>query len=401
MDEARERLMNWTVGADEVAPQLQGRGKEDWFKGANFQVLQTKAELRAAGFDQVLFGWKPHRPIIFPETRVRAVGSCFARYFILWLGDHGFNRSVPESPYNALVKFGFSFENVAVIAQQFRWAFGKFDSQNALWIAKDQEQVVPTEESRLLTRDALEQTEVLIITLGLSEVWHDRITGEPLWRALPISAYDPSRHGFTVLSVAETVSALEEIDAIRCEYLPRTKILYTVSPIRLRATYRPISAVTANSASKAILRAALDEFLRAHWGEVNENYLYFPSYEIVTELLAEPFCDDMRHLYPHIPDYLLSVFAKHYTALPMGEAGTELDRCGESELRRTIDHLETENLELQRVCDERLAVIQELDTASRERLTLVEELQRTCEERAKVIQVLENAARKRSEATKP
>jgi len=64
--------------------------------------------------------------------------------------------------------------------------------------------------------------------------------------------------------VTETRSALEEIDSIRRQYLPKTKIVYTISPVRLRATFRPISALTANSASKAILRAGLDEFLRAH-----------------------------------------------------------------------------------------------------------------------------------------
>lgn len=177
------------------------------------------------------------QPIIGPDTNVLALGSCFARYFILWLGDHGFNRSIPESPYNALINFGFGFENIAVIAQQFRWAFDRLDSRNAFWVGKDKQRVQATEEGRLLAREALQRAEVLIITLGLSEIWHDRTTGEPMWRAVPLESYDPSRHAFKVLSVSETVASFEEIDAIRREYLPGLKILYTVSPVRLRMTF--------------------------------------------------------------------------------------------------------------------------------------------------------------------
>lgn len=395
MDEERKRLTNWTTSTSEVAPQTDL--KDDWFKGEHFQYLQTKPELRAAGFEPVLFGWKPREPIITPETRVMAIGSCFARYFILWLGDHGFNRSFPQSAYSALIKFGFGFESVAVIAQQFRWAFGEFDARNAFWVGKDRKQFVPTEEARLLTREALRDAEVLIITLGLSEIWYDRMTEEPMWRAVPVHSYDPSRHAFKVMSAAETIAALEEIDAIRRRRLPGLKIVYTVSPVRLRATYRPVSALTANSASKAILRAGLDEFLRRHWDEVNRNYFYFPSYEIVTELIEEPFRADMRHLYPHVPARLLALFAAHYTSLcPRAEPAASGESM-ESDLKAVISKLESQVEELQRVCDERMLVIQELDNTAGQRLELVRQLQRTCDERMSVIQALENTARQRLE----
>jgi hypothetical protein len=371
MDSARERLITWTGAADEMAPQWEG--KEQWFKGEHFQYLPTKPELRAAGYSPILFGWKPEQPIIGPSTRVLAIGSCFAEHFILWLGDHGFNRAVPDSPYNALIKFGFGFESAAVIAQQFRWAYDRLDPQDTFWFGRDRRRVYPTEEGRLLAREALEQTDVLIITLGLSEVWYDRATGEPLWRAVPVHSYDPSRHAFKVLGVPETVAALEEIDSIRRAHLPGLKILYTVSPVRLHATYRPISAVTANCASKAILRAALDEFLRAHWDEINRTYFYFPAYEIVTDLIPDPFLADMRHLYPHVPRHVLSLFAEHYTSFPPD--GTAADgESDEAGLYHIIAELEHKVQELQHVCDDRLAVIKELDRAARERLALIERL---------------------------
>lgn len=194
-----------------------------------------------------------------------------------------------------------------------------------------------------------------------------------MWRAVPSNSYDPTRHAFKVLSVSESLAALEDIDAIRKEFLPGLKILYTVSPVRLRMTFRPIRALTANCVSKAILRAALDEFLRAHWDEVNRNYFYFPSYEIVMELLGEPFRDDMRHLYPHVPERLLALFASHYTSLQPEKQPVAGD-AAESDLRRTIVALEKKVQELQGICDERAGVIQVLDKAARERLELIERL---------------------------
>lgn len=351
----------------EVMPEVK------WFPGENIHWLQTKPELRGAGLEPVLFGWKPDRPIIDPDTRVLALGSCFARNFIIWLGDHGFNKSFLNSPYEALIRFEFPFESAAVIAQQFRWAFDKFDAQEALWIGKDKQRIRPTEEIRLLARKTLEQTQVLIITLGLSEIWYDRITGEPMWRAVPVDVYDSSRHDFKVLSVAETIAALEEIDTIRREYLPNTKIVYTVSPVRLRATFRPISALTANSASKAILRAALDEFLRAHRNELNQTYFYFPAYEIVTELLEDPYFPDLMHLYDYVPQQVMAVFAKHYTSLPP-DGDVAVGTNSMSDLRSVIAELESKVLALQEVCDERMVIIEGLEKAARERLELIDVL---------------------------
>jgi hypothetical protein len=369
VDTARRRLTEWPVNADEVTPDF------EWFRGQNVNALQSKTKLRNAGLAPVLQGWKPREPIIHPDTRVMALGSCFARYFILWLGDHGFNRSFPQSPYEALVKFDFSFESAAVVAQQFRWAFDKFDARDAMWIGQDKQRVLPTEEGRLLARETLEAAEVIIVTLGLSEIWYDKTTDEPMWRAVPKNEYDPDRHSFKVMSVAETRVALEEIDAIRREFLPNAKIVFTVSPIRLRATFRPISALTANSASKAIIRAALDEFLRGHAAELNSTYFYFPSYEIVTELLGEAFLPDMRHIYDWVPKVTMAIFAEHYTSLPP-DADAAVPATAETDLRRVIAELEDKTSELQRVCDERQTVIDNLAVAAQERLEVIDVLDR-------------------------
>ena len=101
------------------------------------------------------------------------------------------------------------------------------------------------------TAEELDQTDVLIITLGLSEIWYDKVSGEPLWRALTEDTFDPERHVFRVETVAQTREWLEAIERIRAAYLPKLKIVFTVSPVPLKTTFRPVSAVTVKSGAES------------------------------------------------------------------------------------------------------------------------------------------------------
>ncbi|MEP7068175.1 MAG: GSCFA domain-containing protein, partial [Usitatibacter sp.] len=293
MNRGKESLVEWHPDPANMSLQ----NLDTWYLGGDrVHVVPRKKEYAVSGIQSLVEGWLPAAPLIGEETRVIGVGSCFARYFILWLAENGFNRNVDTSPYNALMRYGATFESPAVIAQQFRWAFDEFDSRDALWIGKDKEVFEANEDRRRMVRSTLEATDLLILTLGLSEVWYDKQTGEPLWRALTKRHYDPARHVFRVETMADTKRCLEKIEEIRLRHLPDLKIVYTVSPVRMTATFRPVSAITANSVSKAILRAALDEFLRDRWDLVNRELFYFPSYEIVHDFFRDPFEEDNRHV---------------------------------------------------------------------------------------------------------
>jgi len=174
-ERARRALVEWSID-DSVFSSV---NLSRWYKGTTYHRLPDKTQLGALGMDALAEGWLPAEPLISPATRVVAIGSCFARYFILWLAEHGFNDSMPQSPYNALLRFSSQLESPASIAQQFRWAFGELDDKAVLWIDKNKEVFEASEERRQLVRDTLLATDVLILTLGLSEVWYDRVTGEP------------------------------------------------------------------------------------------------------------------------------------------------------------------------------------------------------------------------------
>src|SRR2546427_6321591 len=111
----RKDLLSWP--GEQTVISLVNIGK--WHKEGTYNVLPDKPTFKRDGMLAIAKGWLPEAPLIQPETRVLAVGSCFAQHFTLWLAEHGFNRAFPNSPYNALLRFGSQFESAAVIAQQF------------------------------------------------------------------------------------------------------------------------------------------------------------------------------------------------------------------------------------------------------------------------------------------
>ncbi|MCX5812309.1 MAG: GSCFA domain-containing protein, partial [Proteobacteria bacterium] len=63
---------------------------------------------------------------------------------------------------------------------------------------------------------------------------------------------------------------------------PRCKLIVTVSPVHLWATFRKdLDVISASWNSKATLRAAVDEFASRH-----ENIFYFPAFEMAVTYRA-------------------------------------------------------------------------------------------------------------------
>ncbi len=318
-------------------------------------------------------GWKPSRKLITADTKVVALGSCFAEFFVKFLTQHGYNRwQLPSEPHshsdeNLLVAMPSIFENVFVLLQQFRWAFKEFTPGAKLWFGKDRRHFDATEERREKVQRSLEGGEIFVITLGLSEIWFDQIENEPMWRTIPLKFYEPERHLCRPASVSETVAAFRELDALIDRYIPGKQFIITLSPIPLVATFRNQSAITANQVSKATLRAALDEFLRDDVVANKSRYHYFPSYEIVLNLFDSPFLPDNRHIHPKVASTVLSIFSNLYTDLP-ADGSSAPER--ESQIAMAQDRIRS--LEAELVAKEQ--VIRGLDQAARERLLVINRL---------------------------
>ncbi len=200
--------------------------------------------------------------------------------------------------------------NTFAIRQQLEWALGDREIPENLWFGPNKEIAAVDPVIREQTHEIINATEVFIITLGLSEIWYDKRSGDAFWRAIPASLFDPAKHGFRLSTVEENFDNLVAIRRCIKRARPDARVVVTLSPIPLMATFRPISCLTANSVSKAVLRVAIDQFMTDVQGD--PNVFYFPSYEIVQELFPNGRQEDNRHLKPEVINFVMETFLRHY-----------------------------------------------------------------------------------------
>lgn len=301
----------WLGGAtgkiDDNSGHLISRG---WFRGdhCNFYPRAEQFTSPAVALD-LLRGWLPAAPRIGPETRIAAFGSCFAYHVARFLNERNYRVLTQNAGSRAyVVQCSEGIVTTFTIRQQFEWALEGKSFANRLWFGDDAKAIGDDDDLRRQTRDLFLASDLFVITLGLSEVWYDEPTGEVFSRTLPADRYDPARHKFRVSSVAENRDNLDCIFALIKKHCPAATVIFTLSPIPLAATFRPASCITASSASKAILRAALDEFMRGQ-GE-RDNLYYWPSYELALDLFDDQWKPDRRHLKQPVVDFIMTLFER-------------------------------------------------------------------------------------------
>ncbi len=141
-------------------------------------------------------------------------------------------------------------------------------------------------------REALTTAKVFIVTLGLNECWRLLHDGTALSRnPRGLSSYLTARPH--VLSVEENVADIRRFAEIVRAHNPDFQLIVSVSPIPFMATTRAVDThvVAANTHSKSVLRVAAEEICRA-----DPQAHYFPSYELVTACLNDPWDADLRHV---------------------------------------------------------------------------------------------------------
>lgn len=234
-------------------------------------------------------------------TRIASMGSCFAREIKRRLLQRGFTYIVEEAHHPAAVHASAAWErvyNTFCMRQIFEYTFAEWAPGLRWWQAprsgkiQDPYRRVILYDSRAeaeadferhcaCSRRALASAELLIITLGLTEIWQDRQDGAVI--SLPAGPYvneggEMGRYEFRVSRTTENLANLERIHALMARYNPGCRILVTVSPVHLWATFRRDADIfSASCNSKSTLRAAADEFVAAH-----DNVFYFPAFEMAT-----------------------------------------------------------------------------------------------------------------------
>ncbi|OJI94898.1 GSCFA family protein [Planktotalea frisia] len=285
------------------------RAHGTWYRGesTNFHPMRDSLAEPDAVAKYVGAGWFPKDAFIDKNSYITAFGSCFAQEVTKYLKQNGYRVFGDDLNLEAnIIRSGEGIVNSAAMLQQFQWAFELKRFGDDIWHLEDGEEASSSEEARMNIRRIFDKTDVFVFTLGLSEVWYDKEDGEVFWRAVPNRLFDEKRHGFKVMSVEENRSNLIELFKIIRKFRPEATVIFTLSPVPLAATFRPVSCITANSVSKASLRVAIDEVMREF--ATDANLFYFPSYEIVTSYLDDAMGVDLRHPRPETVDLIMQAF---------------------------------------------------------------------------------------------
>lgn len=260
------------------------------------------------------------------DTPVASIGSCFAREIKDYLVTNGFNYLQTADGPNA--RHGSAawdrVYNTFCLRQEFERALAEFTPHERFWETEGRihdpyrKQVVWNtieEAERELAahaqaaRRAFTKARVLVITVGLTEIWHSRIDQSVFYQVPPASVFDPARHGFRNSTFSENLANLEAIHTLLAGANPGCQIIITVSPVPLRATFQKQNVVISNTVSKAILVAATSAFVANH-----ENVHYFPSYELVTTCIPRAFKGDNRHVTRRAIGRIMRVFEQMFLA---------------------------------------------------------------------------------------
>jgi len=281
-----------------------------WFRGEHINYNPVEAQMVSVDAvpEYILKGWVPEVPVITPQTQITAFGSCFAANISNWLAKRNFRvlNKADDAKRAYVVACGEGMVNSFVIRQQFEWAWENKVFDQPLWHGYKAQDFGYDPEVQAETKRIFDETDVFILTFGLSEVWYDEPTGNVFWRTIPKDVYDPERHKFRVSTVEENSDNLNAIYALIRKHRPDAKIIFTLSPIPLIATFRDNSCISSNSVSKAVLRVAIDEVVR---DKADEGVLsYWPSYELITDVFKYPYKDDRRHPKAPTLDYIMTLF---------------------------------------------------------------------------------------------
>ena len=274
-------------------------------------------------------------------TPIASMGSCFAREIRRRLIQRAYNYITEETHHPAAIHASAAWErlyNTFSMRQVFEYTFEDW-APDLRWWAAPRSGSVQDPYRRIITYDTVEEAEadfgrhrghsrraltrarLLILTLGLTEIWEDTVDGAVI--CLPSGPYvneggDMGRYRFRVSRYPENLENLERIHAIMARHNPACSLMVTVSPVHLWATFRrDADVITASCNSKSTLRAVADEFAARH-----DNVFYFPAFEMATiyrPMVGEPVFAEGRenfHVAKSTVKFIMGQFFRMYSTEP-------------------------------------------------------------------------------------
>lgn len=218
--------------------------------------------------DHIAVNLGSERKFLNKGTRFFTMGSCFARNLAKSLIERGYGAFHMEiSEY-----INTTFANKVFVD----WLSG-VDIDPA--IRERIVELLPPQWSKENTLEIIRTAGVFILTLGVAPAFFDRTTGDfvlPRPSALN-SRVLAEKYQFRTTSVQENVDNVLYLLKFIRSISPDIKIVVTVSPVPILASFEFESAVQADCLSKSTMRLVAHEVVNS---SNLENILYWPSFEV-------------------------------------------------------------------------------------------------------------------------
>jgi len=297
--------------------------------------------------------YRPRFPLT-QDTRVFTAGSCFAQHVGAAMKRAGLavidaEPALRGLPPETAKRFGYGtyaarFGNIYTVRQfrqlieemlgLFTPALPVWEKGGRYWDAlrpgvepeglASPEQVMEMRAQHLIAlARAVQEAEVIVFTLGLTEAWEHRETGTvyPTAPGTIAGTYDPDTFAFRNHGVAEILEDFTALEDMLAEINPDLRWLLTVSPVPLAATATGDHVLTATMRSKAVLRVVCDMAR-----DSSERVDYFPSYELAMSPAhpAGAFAPDLRNVRPEVVDGIMALFLAAHGLSPQPD-GTPIE----------------------------------------------------------------------------
>jgi hypothetical protein len=285
---------------------------------------------------------QPER-LVGPDTRIFAMGSCFAveirnalrargqrvlpDYFrIQYPADRASIGKLPQ-------RDNVNHYDTYSIVQEFERAFGEAPASSfppldvlpgrlakrlgssARWqdpyrrevyaVSRDTIESVSDSITQAIG-EGIHQADVYILTLGLIESWADAVSGRHVWsEKVRRLVSDPERIRFHHTSYDENLGNLRRICDLIHHHYPERPVVLTVSPVALGETFSGMDVVSANTLSKSLLRTVAGQIQREY-----PSVRYWPSYELAQR--NDIFEPDGRHVKVPTVSHIVQTFLENY-----------------------------------------------------------------------------------------
>ncbi len=311
--------------------------------------------------------------MISASDKVATMGSCFAQHISRRLQASGFTDFVPEAAPASLSAaeakaanygvFSARYGNIYTVRQAvqlFDRAFGHATFDEA-WERDDRlvdpfrPQIDPKgfadlnalrasrAEHQAAVRRVFEEADVLVFTLGLTEAWRSIATGAvyPTAPGVAGGAFDPALFEPVNFKVDEVIADLDLFVTKARSVNAGVRIILTVSPVPLKATFEDRHVLQSTVYSKSVLRVAAQ-----HAADSHDDVVYFPSFEIITGPggAGRYYAQDLREVKDLGVAHVMRVFERHFIrgegADPAAAAAPVFDTGGHSDVICDEDVLE-------------------------------------------------------------